>query len=140
MPDRTITVTLPETLYERIRETATASSMSFDEALAQSIALSLPALEHELSPDIRLELAALALMSDDELRGIADSAMDERGQTRLEDLAEIQKQRSLSTSEHSDLEQLMEDAQRLMLRKSEAYRLLARRGHEIFGLPNTSSD
>ena len=140
MRDRTITVTLPETLYERIRETATASSMSFDEALAQSIALSIPALERELSPDIRSELAALALMSDDKLRGIADSTMDEGGQARLEDLAEIQKQRSLSTSEQSDLEQLIEHAQRLMLRKAEAYRLLARRGHEIFDLPDASSD
>ncbi len=140
MSGRTITVTLPETLYERVQETATASSLSFDEVLAQSIALSLPALERELSADVRSELAGLALLSDTELQGIAESAMDEGGQARLENLAELQKQRPLSASEQSELEQLMEEAQRIMLRKAEVYRLLARRGHTVFDIPNTSSD
>ncbi len=140
MSDRTITVTLPETLYERVRDTATASSLSFDEVLAQSIALSLPALERELPPSIRSELAALALLSDAELRGIADSTMEEGGQVRLEDLAEIQKQRPLSVAEQSELAQLMENAQFVMLRKAEASRLLARRGEGIFDLPDNSSD
>jgi hypothetical protein len=140
MSGRTVTVTLPEALYERIRETATASSLSFDEVLAQSLALSLPALERELSPNLRSELAALALLSDAELRSIADSAMDDAGQDRLEDLAELQKQRPLSAAEHSVLDQLMQEAQRIMLRKAEAYRLLAHRGHAVFDLPTTSSD
>ncbi len=139
MSDRTITVTLPETLYERVRETATAASLSFDEVLAKSIALSLPALERELSPNLRSELAALALLSDTELQGIADSVLDETGQVRLEDLAELQKQRPLPAVEQSTLAQLMEEAQRIMLRKAEAYRLLARRGHAVFDFPDTSS-
>lgn len=107
--------------------------------LAQSIALSLPALERELSPNIRSELAALPLLSDTELRSIADSAMEEEGQVRLEDLAELQKRRPLSAAEQSVLAQLMEEAQRIMLRKAEAYRLLARRGHAVFDLPDTTS-
>lgn len=45
MSDRTMTVTLPEILYERVRETATVASLSFDEVLAQSIARSLPMVE-----------------------------------------------------------------------------------------------
>lgn len=125
---------------ERVRETATASSLSFDEVLAQSIALSLPELERELSSNVRLELAALALLSDAELLRIADSTMDEGGQVRLEDLAELQKQRSLSASEQSELAQLMEDAQQIMLRKAEAYRLLARRGHNVFDSSDASCD
>jgi len=140
MSGRTITVTLPEALYERVRETATASSLSFDEVLAQSIALSLPDLERGLSPNIRSELAALALLSDTELRRVADSTMDKAGQVRLEDLAELQKQRPLSASEQSELARLMEGAQYIMLRKAEAYRLLARRGHRVFDLPDTPSE
>ncbi len=35
MSGRTITVTLPEALYQRVWETATASSLSFDEVLAR---------------------------------------------------------------------------------------------------------
>ena len=40
---------MPEIAYERVRETATASSLSFDEVLAQSLALSLPELERDLN-------------------------------------------------------------------------------------------
>jgi hypothetical protein len=126
---RTITITLPEGLYERIRETAEAASLSLEEVLAQSIALSLPELEPDLPSDIRSKLAALPLLSDDELWDIANSAMDEEAQAQLEILAELQQQRPLTKTEQTTLSQLMEIAQGTMLYKAEAYRLLARRGH-----------
>ncbi len=47
-------------------------------------------------------------------------------------LAEMQKHRSLSHDEQTALDQLMEEAQHLMLSKSEAFRLLAQRGHTVF--------
>ena len=140
MSGHTITLTLPDALYERVRETATASSLSLDEVLAQSLALSLPELERDLVPNLRSELAALALLSDTELQSIADSALDQAQQVRLEALAELHKQRPLSAEEQSDLAQLMAEAQRIMLRKAEAYRLLARRGHAVFNLAKPSSD
>ncbi len=139
MSGRTITITLPDALYERVQATATASSLSFDEVLAQSIALSLPILERKLSSDMRSELAALALLSDTALWNIAASVLDEAQQVRLEDLADAQKQRPLSTAEQSMLAQLMEEAQHMMICKAEAYRLLARRGHTVFANPETSS-
>ena len=80
----------------------------------------------------RSELAALSLLSDDELWAIARSTMDERQQDRLQDLAEAQKHRSLTLAEQSGLAQLMDKAERVMLRKAETYRLLARRGYAIF--------
>ena len=140
MPGRKITITLPEALYERVQEAAMAVSLSFDEVLAQSLALSLPAMERDLSADLRSDLVALASLSDTELQGIADSVLVEAQQVRLEDLAELQKQRPLSTKEQSDLVQLMAEAQRIMLRKAEAYRLLARRGQTVFDLPKSVSD
>ncbi len=132
MPAQTVTLTLPETLYERAKETAQAIDRSLEQVLTQSIALSLPALETDLPPDMRSELTALSLFSDDELRTIARSTMDERQQERLQDLAEAQKHRSLTPAEQSDLAQLMDKAERVMLRKAEAYRLLARRGYAVF--------
>jgi len=50
--------------------------------------------------------------------------MDEWKQARLKDLAEAQKHRSLTPAEQSDLTQLMGKAERVMLRKAEAYRQL----------------
>jgi hypothetical protein len=132
MPAQTVTLNLPETLYKRAKEMAQAVDRSLEQILTQSIALSLPALETDLPPDIRSELVALPLLSDDELWAIARSTMDERQQDRLQELAEVQKHRSLTSAEQSDLARLLDSAERVMLHKAEAYRLLARRGYEVF--------
>ena len=139
MSGRIITVTLPEVLYERVKITAEASARSVEEVCTQSIALSLPELEEELSSETRLELAALSLLSDAELDNIAHGLMSEENQVHLERLAEEQKQRLLTAAEDTTLSQLLDEAQRLMLRKAEAYRLLARRGHAVFSSASTSA-
>lgn len=132
MPEHTITVTIPEALYERVKEAAEASSRSLEDVLRQSIALSLPALEADLPLAIRSELAALPLASDAALWVIAHSTLETEQQESLEQLAEQQKQRQLTTTEQATLAQLMQAAQHTMIRKAEAYRLLARRGHTVF--------
>ncbi len=140
MTEQTITVTLPGALYERAKETAEAFSLSVEEAVTQFIALSLPPLEKDLPPNLRSDLKALPLFSDAELWQIAHGTMDEEQQTQLETLAELRKHRPLSETEHATLAHLMEEAQRVMLRKAEAYRLLARRGHHVFASTNALSD
>lgn len=132
MPGQTIIVTIPDALYERIRETAEASSRSLEEVVAQSIALSLPPLEDDLSPEIRSELAALPLLGDSELWDLATRPMDEEHQAQLEALAELQKYQPLMEDEQATLAQSMDEAHRVMLRKAEVYRLLAKRGHTVF--------
>jgi len=140
MPSRTITVNLPEPLYERAKETAATSSLSMEEALTQFIALSLPALEDDLSPEIRSELAALPLRSDAELWEIAKGTMDEKQQSLLEIFAELKKKRALTEAEQAELAHLMDEAHRVMLNKAEAYRLLARRGHAVYRAHGNLSD
>jgi hypothetical protein len=131
MSDRTITVTLPEGLYERVQTTALASARSVEEVCAQSIALSLPELEEELPAPLRAEVARLALLSDRELAAVAHERMADDRQEQLETLATLHKQQGLTASEEALLPLLLEEAQRLMVRKAEAYRLLARRGYPL---------
>ncbi len=140
MTAQTVTLTLPQTLYERARETAQAIDRPVEQVLTQSIAISLPILETDLPPDVRADLVALPLTGDDELWSIARSTMDKDQQTHLRDLAEAQKHRPLTSNEQSDLDRLMNKAERVMLRKAEAYRLLARRGYTVFSPPNSSTD
>ena len=140
MTARTVTLTLPQTLYERARETAQAIDRPVEQVLIQSIAISLPILETDLPPDVLADLGALPLTSDDELWSIARSKMDNDQQTLLQDLAEAQKHRSLTSNEQADLDKLMNQAERVMLRKAEAYHLLARRGYTVFSPPNSSTD
>jgi predicted transcriptional regulator len=132
MMGHTVRITLPEALYERVKETAKATSLSLEEVLTRSVAISLPTLEHDLPPSIRSELAGLSLLSDREIKDITDGTLEDDKQAQLEVLAELQKQRPLTAVEQAILDQLMDEAQRLMLFKAEAYSLLARRGYAVF--------
>lgn len=131
MTDRTVTVRLPETLYQQARETAAARSMSLEEVLAQSIALSLPPLEDDLPIDLRQELSALMLLGDDELWKVAGLEMEEDKQEKLDVLTEIREQRPLTPEEDLEFDTLMAEGDIIMVKKAEAYRLLTRRGFTI---------
>jgi len=140
MHDQAITLNLPAALYRRVRETAESLSLPLDEVLKQSIALSLPELENDLPKDLRSDLSAMSLYSDEELWNNAREKMEEDEQAELESLAELKKQRELSVREQSNLNRLIHQAEWLMLRKAEAYRLLARRGYKVFSSRSFSTN
>ncbi len=132
MNGQTITVTLPDSVCDRIKMAAQAASLTSEEVVTQSLILMLPAFESDIPSDFRLSLAKLPLLNDIQLWKTANSAMDSSQQIRLEELAELQKHRSLTESEQSELDSLMHEAQQIMLCKAEAYRILAQRGHTVF--------
>ena len=128
----TITVTLPDILYLRVQEAAKATAMTQEEVLAQSIALTLPELEADLPDEVRLEFRALSLASDAKLWEVARSQMESHRQQQLEQLAILQKERALTSSEQTVLARLLKETELLMLRKAEAFALLARCGYKVF--------
>ncbi len=130
--NQTITITLPDRIYERVKVTAQAMSLSPEVVLAESLSLFFPAFEEDMPSDTQFDLAALSLLSDPQLWKIAQQTMDEHKQTRLAELAEVQKHRSLQPDEQATLDLLMDEAQQIMLYKAEAYRVLAQRGHILF--------
>ena len=132
MSSQTVSITLPEPLYQRVCETAKALTRSVQDVLTESIALSLPPLEADLPADLRADLGSLALSSPQELQEIAHRPLDAKSQARLEALAEQQKKQSLSEAERSELDECIQKAQHLMLRRAEARRLLVLRGYELF--------
>lgn len=131
----TITVTLPDAIYVRIQEAANATAMTQDEVLTQSVALTLPELEIDLPDELRTEFRAMSLASDTKLWEVAHSQMDKNRQRQLEQLANLQKERTLTQGEQTTLSRLFHEAELVMLRKAEAFALLARRGYKVF--PNT---
>ncbi|MDM8544550.1 hypothetical protein QUF90_26020 [Desulfococcaceae bacterium HSG9] len=132
MNEQTVKVTLPNSVYDRIRMTAQASSLTAEEVIKQSVTLLLPAFESDMPLHLRLSLAGLALLDDIQLWKAANTVMHESRQIQLEKLAELQKHRSLTKIEHRELDKLTEEAQQIMLYKAEARRLLAQRGHTVF--------
>ncbi|OQX22946.1 MAG: hypothetical protein BWK80_28520 [Desulfobacteraceae bacterium IS3] len=132
MNEQTITVTLPNSVADRIRTTAQAVSLTSEEVIKQSIILLLPAFESDIPPNLRSNLANLLLLNDIQLWKTANAVMKNSLQIRLEQLAEYQKHRALTETEQSELDRLMDEAQQIMLCKAEARRILAQRGHIIF--------
>lgn len=137
MSGHVVTLPLPDALYERARESAALAAISLEQALTQFIALSLPELEDDLPAEARLAVSALPLLSDVDLWQVAKSMMNEEKQERLESLIAQSKRRVLTATEQAALDNLMREAQHLMLRKAEAYRLLSRRGHIVFPFSTT---
>ncbi len=132
MNEQTITVTLPNSVCERIRTTAQATSLTSEEVIRQSVTLLLPAFESDIPPNLRLSLAKLSLLNDLQLWKTANSVMKNSQQIRLEKLAELQKHRILTEKEQAELDSLMDEAQQIMLCKAEARRILVQRGHAVF--------
>lgn len=132
MASHTVMITLPETLYERVRISAEASARPVEDVLSQFIVTAYPALEDDLPPEIRSEFAGWLLFSDARLWEIAQSRFEESKQVELEQLVELQKQSSLVETEQGRLNQLLLESQELMLRKAEAQRLLAQRGIRVY--------
>lgn len=77
-------------------------------------------------------MSGLALSSDAELWQIANSMMSEEKQSRFESLIAESKFRAPTEAAEFELNNLVNEAQQLVLRKAEAYWLLARRGHIVF--------
>lgn len=87
----------------------------------------------QLPPRLRSELGAMALLGAEELREISRDSLARKGQARLESLAERQKKQPLSDAERSELHELVERAQSVMLHRAEARRAASGKGSCILG-------
>lgn len=132
MSVRTVTLKLPEHLYERLENQAQAATRSVDEIVVQALARSLPpTVEKDLPQALQAELEAMGHLSDEALWQIAESTMN-RDKVALYDVLLERHQSGNLTSEGQEwLTQLREEAEALMLRKAHAYALLQSRGHQL---------
>jgi len=77
MPARTVVLTVPENLYERLEAQAQLSEQPVDKLVLQNLSRNLPPTgEEDLPQALRAELAAMAYLSDDALWPIAQSNMN----------------------------------------------------------------
>ena len=85
----------------------------------------------ELPADEVAELRALAYLSDDTLWTIAREQMPATKQERMSTLMDRNSFGTITDDEYQELTALVEGGQRLMLRKSEAMKLLLDRGYQV---------
>lgn len=132
MPVRTVTLELPEQLYNRLKTQAQAATRSVDEIVLQTLTRSLPPpVEKDLPAVLRSELEAMERLSDEALWQIAQGTMN-RDKVALYDVLLERLQDSHLTPEGREwLTRLRKEAEALTLRKAHAFALLQSRGHEL---------
>jgi len=130
MATQTVTLQLPEEIYNRVKRNAEAMKQPVEKVLVEAISASIPSVDG-LPLDIKEELEALEGLSDDKLWEVARSMMPTPQQRKYSNLLRKNSAGTLTEGEQKELSNLGTEARRLTLRKAQAYVLLKQRGHQI---------
>jgi len=132
MSVRTVTLELPEHLYNQLETQAQAATRSVDEIVVQTLARSLPPpVEKDIPPTLQAELEAMERLSDEALWQIAQGTMNRDKVALYDVLLERHRADNLTPEGREWLTRLRKESDALMLRKAHAYTLLSSRGHEL---------
>lgn len=132
MTVRTITVTIPEMLYQQLEAAARSSAQSLDMVVARSLERSIPSHLDALLPEaLQAELAAMEQLSDDALRAIAASIEPAERHNQISDLIDLRNAGTITEEHTTQLATLRVESEALMVRKAHAFALLKSRGHTL---------
>jgi plasmid stability protein len=128
--NKSITITLPQTLYEQIQEKAQRHHRSIEAEIVESVAISVSD-EITLPTDVQAVLVGLAFMDDDDLWRAARSHLPQMAAETLQELNYKQQSEGLTPSEQETHVTLLQQYDRYMLVRAKAAALLKERGHDI---------
>ncbi|MFB2891343.1 hypothetical protein ACE1CI_00195 [Aerosakkonemataceae cyanobacterium BLCC-F50] len=124
MPNRRVTVELPESVFLELARIAELTNQSLEAVAAQRITTNLPPSVENAPPEIQAELLLLQTLAIDELLKIAQSKVTFNQQARHEELLEKNQIGAINSSERQELRELSLAADKLMLKKAYAWAIL----------------
>lgn len=128
---QTVTLQLPNEVYERLKQAADALHQSMETVLVQAVQAGLPPSVEDVPPKHREEFKTMARLSDEQLWSIARSTLPAVKQRQLTRLLHKNQEGTLTEQERDKLEALHREADWITLRKAHAYALLKWRNHRI---------
>ena len=128
---RSLTVELPESIFEYLQQMASFTRQSLDQLARQSIEGNLPPSVANAPAEMQPELLRMQTSSIAELQQIAHSQIPAGKQARHLELLEKNSESTITPGERQELASLRLEADRLMLRKARAWSLLRWRGQPI---------
>ena len=131
MTVKDILLPLPEDLYLRLEQTARATSQSLTDLLVHAIRAGSPPDWSQAPAEFQADLAALDRMDDATLWQIARAQRADTETAQLAALLEKNAEGALTAEETLELDRLVTEADRFMLRKAHAAALLQWRGHAV---------
>ncbi|MFP4394311.1 MAG: hypothetical protein ACLFTI_03525 [Anaerolineales bacterium] len=127
---QTVTLTLPDKLYQPVRRTAQATDQPMEAVLLTALESFLPPLD-ELPSDLADELAQMQTWDEEALRRVLLETVPVDQQQAIEALLQRNQAEGLNEVEREELESLQRTADRVMLRKAHAAVLLRFRGRRV---------
>lgn len=130
MSTRMVSVLIPEPLYRRIERTSARIRRPVSDIVATTLAAMLPP-SPDLSDALADELSSMMWFSDEKLYSATRPTFTPAMQARLATLNEINDEHPLTTGEQEEQMCLLAQYERSILRRAQAFAILAQRGHPI---------
>lgn len=130
----TVTLELPQTLYQRLRQ---KSQQRRSTVLQELYRFAENDADENTTRDVDKELLWLDALSDEMLWQVARSRVEQNKQDRMLELFDKRDESSLSEIEYAELDEILELGNRITLLRAESALLLKRRGYDVTELgPN----
>lgn len=133
MTHKTITLLLPTSLYERLRQRAAQAQRSVEEEAREALA-SAVGEQDTLPANLEAAIAPMALLSDAELWQACRTRLPQSAVEQLEALHLKRQREGLTEAEAATTAALVHQYERVMLIRAQAAALLKQRGHDVSGL------
>lgn len=130
MATQTVTLRMPDPLYDQLMHRAVETQRSFEEETLEVLAAVLPG-RGELSADLKQAIDSLVVLEDAALWQAAQSRLADDVASELEALHDKRDRVGLTDSESQQLAALLRQYERQMLVRAQAAALLRERGHDV---------
>ncbi len=130
MAIQTITLDIPDALYQTALRLADATKRPIDDVVRESLMNTLPPLDDVSAVEVD-SLAHLSMLGDDALWDVAGYTASDAEQHELAHLLDVQERGEIVGHEKERLEQILNQHSNMMLKKAHAWLLLARRGYSV---------
>jgi hypothetical protein len=130
MPEHVVTITLPDMVYEQIRQAAERSHRPFNDVLAEAVTAAAPVMDVPHG-SLRSALAHLAYLNDAALWQAARTTMPAEQRERLATLHDKQQREPLAAEERTEEQGLLALYRETLLVRGQAAILLRQRGYDL---------
>ena len=131
MSVETVTLQIPEILYQRLVHTSRATQRPLEEVILHALQIGSPPEWDNVPPEFQADLAALDKLDDNTLWQIARSYKTAAEMERYNILLEGNSNNILTETERLELMALRQEGDRFMLLKAQAAVLLRWGGHRV---------
>lgn len=127
----TVTLQIPDLIYQRLVNTANATGRSIEEVMLHALKVGSPPDWDNVPDEFKTELAALDRLEDEALWKIATARKTSAEMARYNELLDRNQNGDLTEAEQLELGELRSQADRFMLRRAQAAALLHWRGYRV---------